>query len=295
MKQNLSNSTIKQLLAFQKNEITEYHIYNKLAEIEKDPNNQQLLRKIAQEELKHYEIWKSYTGSEIQPDKKQIFKYYWLSKILGLTFGVKLMEKGEKKAQDTYATIVTEIPEAETILQEENQHEYEILELINEEKLEYVGSMVLGLNDALVELTGALAGFTFALQNTTLIALTGLITGISASFSMAASEYLSNKADSPEDKQQHALKSAVYTGIAYIFTVIFLVLPYFIFSNYYTSLGFTLFTAVLIIFLFNFYISIAKDYNFKKRFFEMTFISLGVAGISFVIGILIRNTLGVDI
>ena len=67
--------------------------------------------------------------------------------------------------------------------------------MIREKQLDYVGSIVLGLNDALVELTGALAGLTLALQNTRLIAIAGLITAIAASFSMAASEYLSNKSD----------------------------------------------------------------------------------------------------
>ena len=35
--------------------------------------------------------------------------------------------------------------------------------MINDERLQYISSMVLGINDALVELTGAPAGFTFAL------------------------------------------------------------------------------------------------------------------------------------
>lgn len=295
MKESLSPQVIDQLLEFQKNEITEYHIYNKLADSIKDPHNREQLRKIANEELHHYHIWKSYTGKEVKPDKKAIHKFYWIAKIFGLTFGVKLMEKGEKGAQAAYEEIALQIPEAKKIVEEEHEHEHAILEMLDEEKLQYLGSMVLGLNDALVELTGALAGFTFALQNSRLIALTGLITGISASFSMAASEYLSTKSETEPGEESNAGKSALYTGIAYVFTVVFLVLPYLIFQNYIWSLIMTLVTAVLIIFFFNFYISIAKGYNFKKRFFEMAGISLGVAGISFVIGIIIRNTLGVDV
>ncbi len=291
----LSEHEINCIKAFQKNEITEYHIYTKLADSIKDAHNKEQLRKIAGEELKHYEIWKKYTYSDVKPDTKLIKKFYWISKILGLTFGVKLLEKGEKNAQKTYSEIAVKIPEAKKIIEEETQHEHMIIDMLDEEKLEYVGSMVLGLNDALVELTGALAGFTFALQNSGLIALTGLITGISASFSMAASEYLSTKAEIENQENGHAFKSALYTGIAYIFTVVFLVLPFFILSNYFLSLGLTLIIAVLIIFLFNFYISIAKGYPFKKRFIEMTAISLGVAAISFVIGILIRNTIGIEI
>ena len=152
--------------------------------------------------------------------------------------------------------------------------------------------MVLGLNDALVELTGALAGLTLALQNTKLIALTGLITGIAAALSMATSEYLSTKT---EGTVRNPLKASVYTGVAYLITVSFLVLPYLILKNYYLCLGCTMSAAVLIIALFNYYISVAKDESFKKRFLEMTALSLGVAVFSFLIGFLIRIFLGVDI
>jgi len=155
-----------------------------------------------------------------------------------------------------------------------------------------MGSVVLGLNDALVELTGALAGLTFALQNTRLIALAGLITGIAAAFSMAASEYLSTKS---EDSEKNALTSSIYTGIAYIFTVFFLILPYLLVSNYMLCLALTLLIAIAIIFFFNYYISVAKDLSFKKRFLEMAVISLGVAGISFGVGFLIRTFIGIEI
>jgi VIT1/CCC1 family predicted Fe2+/Mn2+ transporter len=151
---------------------------------------------------------------------------------------------------------------------------------------------VLGLNDALVELTGALAGLSFALQNTRVIALVGLITGIAASLSMAASEYLSTKAEESGNK---AAVSALYTGIAYVLTVFFLILPYFIFNHYLVCLTITILLAIVIIFLFNFYISVAKDYNFYKRFAEMLVISLGVTFISFGFGFLIRNIFGIDV
>ena len=42
-------------------------------------------------------------------------------------------------------------------------NESALLQLLDEEKLRYTGSIVLGLNDVLVELTGALAGLTLAL------------------------------------------------------------------------------------------------------------------------------------
>jgi VIT1/CCC1 family predicted Fe2+/Mn2+ transporter len=211
---------------------------------------------------------------------------------LGFTFGVKLMERGEEAAQQNYGQITAVIPEAATFMHEEEIHEAKLLAMLDEEHLRYAGSVVLGLNDALVELTGALAGLTLALQNTALIALTGLITGIAASLSMAASEYLATRS---EETEKHPFRAAVYTGIAYIFTVVLLILPYLLLENYYICLAVALGTAVIIIALFNYYISVAKDVSFRERFLEMAGLSLGVAGLSFVIGYLVRTLLGIEV
>ena len=267
------------ILILQKEELNGHYTYLKLASVVKDEHNAQVLNRIAQEEMKHYQIWKRYTETETTPKKLRIRFYYGLSRIFGLTFGIKLMELGEEKAQKTYAELVDLIPEARQIL-------------TDEESLNYAGSVVLGLNDALVELTGALAGLTFAFQNTQVIALAGLITGISAAFSMAASEYLSSKSEGGE---KSPVKSAVYTGIAYIITVAILILPYLIAKNYLVSLAWTIANAILVIAIFNFYISVARGFDFKKRFFEMSLISLGVALFSFVIGNIVRRVFGINV
>jgi len=282
---NLTAEQITALKAFQKNEITEHLIYSKLAKATKDKHNAEVLERIGNEEKVHYEIWRSYTKTEVQPNYFKVKWFYYISKILGITFGIKLMESGEKNAQGAYSKHLIDIPAAKKIMEEETVHEQELIGLIDEERLKYVGSIVLGLNDALVELTGALAGFSLALQSTHTIAKVGLITGIAATFSMAASDYLSKKADNTE---KSALKSATYTGLAYLVTVILLVFPYLIISNYLISLGLTLFIAILIIFGFNYYISVAKDLNFKRRFAEMALISLVVTVITFGIGFLIK-------
>jgi vacuolar iron transporter family protein len=292
MGNTLTSAQIEALKVFQRNEITEYHMYMRLSKDVKDKENAAILERIGKEEKAHYEIWKKYTNTEVKPNFFRVKWFYYISKIFGITFGIKLMEHGEENAQKAYAHFLADIPEAKRIMDEEDAHEHELIELIDEERLQYAGSIVLGLNDALVELTGALAGLSFALQNTRLIAMAGLITGIAASFSMAASDYLSKKADNTE---KNAARSATYTGIAYIITVALLILPYLLFSNYLICLGLTLFTAILIIFGFNYYISVAKDLNFKQRFTEMALISLGVSAISFGIGFVVKKALGVDI
>jgi len=280
----------KKLLLFQQGERTEALVYDRLARIAKLPHNREVLSRIANEEREHAEIWKNLSGKYVEPNKFRVWKWILITRIFGLTFGARFMERGEEQAQAAYKEIIPHFPEAEKIMQDEARHEQALIELLNEKKLEYIGSIVLGLNDALVELTGALAGFSFALQNTRVIALLGIITGIAASLSMAASEYLSSK----EEGKENALTSSLYTGIAYVSTVVLLVLPYLIFTSYVHALLAMLVVVLLVIAGFNFYIAIAKNESFKKRFWEMTIISLGVAGISFAIGVAVRLWLGIE-
>ena len=282
----------QQILIYQRLEITEHHIYHRLAQIVPSAENRRILEKIAQDELRHSQNWKKYTGEEIEPDRFAIWKYILISRILGLTFGIKLMEHGEEAAQSNYTELQKAIPAVDAWIRDENEHEQMLIDMLDEELLEYVGSVVLGLSDALVELTGALAGLTLALQNTKLIALSGLITGIAAAMSMAASEYLSTRS---EKTSKQPIRAAIYTGIAYTITVACLILPYLLITNYYVDLAIALSIAVLIIAAFNYYISVAKDESFRRRFFEMAGLSLGVAGFSFVIGYLVRQLLGINL
>ena len=288
----LEPSVLKTVLSAQKSEITEHFIYRKLAQWVRGDENRKVLEKIAADELGHYNFWKKHSEQNVSPDLWTLFKYVWIAKIFGITFGLKLMENGEGKAQKAYDKLATAIPQAKEIEKDEAVHEHLILNMLKESRLEYIGSAVLGLNDALVELTGALAGFTFALRQGSLVAAAGLITGIAAAFSMASSEYLSTKT---EAQGKNALFAALYTGATYLGTVVILILPFLLLKNPFISLGISLCSVVVIIFAFTFYISVAKDLPFKKRVIEMLSISLGVAALSFGIGFLVRHFLGIDI
>ena len=289
----LTEDIKEKVILFQQTEITEYHIYKRLAKRIKSPENAKILDRIAEDELRHYNGWKKYTGEEVQPRWFFVWLYYLISVVFGFTFGVKLMEQGEEAAQANYEAISNVIPEAIQYEHEEDEHEEQLINMLDEERLQYAGSVVLGLNDALVELTGALAGLTLALQNGKLIALSGLITGIAASLSMAASDYLSTRS---EETTKQPVRAAIYTGIAYIITVALLVLPYLLMpENFYADLAIALTTAVIIIAVFNYYISVAKGESFRARFLEMAGLSLGVATFSFIIGYFIRLWLGIEI
>ena len=291
MDRTISPASLALMEKMQQNEVTESAIYQRIATFAKGEENKNVLLRLSREEKVHYKVWRKYTGKSMRPQIGKVILYTLIARLLGFTFAVKLMERGESNAQVVYEDLIQEVPESLHIRQQEEEHEQALLEILDEESLQYVGSMVLGLNDALVELTGSLAGFTFALKDTRLIALSGLIIGISATFSMASSEFLAARSEGRTD----ALKSCAYTGTAYLITVALLILPYLLLESYIAALVMMLLIVVLIIAGFTYYTSVAQDRPFRSRFWEMAGISIGVAVISFVVGILAKQLLGVDI
>lgn len=289
---NMNDVLLKKMQVVQKSEITEYWFYYYIAKREKNIHNKEVLNHIADVELSHYHFWRAFTKKDCTPNYLRVFWYYIIVIFLGLTFGIRLMEKKRKRIKKLYSELSEAIDGINDIIRDENDHEKMHIDELDEERLKYMGSIVLGLNDALVEFTGAIAGFTFALGNSHLIALAGLISGISASLSMASSEYLATKQNY---SVKYALRSAISTGLAYFVTVIFMILPYFLISNVFICLGLMISIVIIIIFIFNYYVSIAKELKFTKRFIEMTLVSMGIASLSFIIGILIRNVLGINV
>lgn len=288
-----SDTTLKTMLKFQRDEMTSSLIYSRFANRMKDVKNRKILLEIAKDENKHAKVWQKYTCQEVEPYRLKVLWYLFLAYVLGYTFVVKLLENEEYRGVRNLESVKKEIPEVTYIIEQEEKHEKLLMDMLDEERLNYVGAMVLGLNDALVELTGTIAGLTFVLVHTKLIGMAGIITGIAATLSMAASNYLAERAN----KNPHALKASIYTGIAYIITVILLVLPYLIFPDnmYLPALLSMILVVVCVIFCFNYYISIVRSEAFWPRFLEMATISLSVALISFLIGLLAKLCFNLDI
>ena len=285
----------KMILDLQANEITGREIYISLAKNIKDPHNKDLLLEIADEEMVHYDIYKKYTSEDAEPDKKKIMLYTVLSKIFGYIFTIRLLEREEDRSLEILLDpeISDSVLDTKDIREQEEEHEEMLISMLDEEKVSYISSIILGLNDALVEITGSLAGFTFALQNTRIIALSGLITGIAASLSMAFSQYLAEKSAG----KHNYIKASLYTGITYFITVLLLVFPFLLFPDnmYAAALAITLFFVIIVILIFTFYISIVKKVNFRQRFLEMLGISIGVTIFSFFFGIVAKKLLGINI
>ncbi len=283
----------------QRIELTEYHIYTRLAGRVKEEHNREVLERIGQEELAHHDLLEGISGEKVRPKRGVLLRYVLAARLLGLTFALKLMERGERGAQLGYGEL-SHIEGLETLAEEEERHESALIDLLRDERLQYTGSIVLGLNDALVELTGVLAGLTLALADARIVASVGMITGIAASLSMAASEYLSSRTEQGEEPEEarvvkSPIKAAAYTGVAYFATVALLILPFLIGLEVLVAMGVTLLLALGTIAVFTFYVAIARDMRFWPRFAEMAGISLGVAGVSFAIGWGVRVLFGLEI
>jgi VIT1/CCC1 family predicted Fe2+/Mn2+ transporter len=289
----LDQATLNTLLAFQKAEATDAVVYARMAKREKHDHHVDVLQQIANDEIEHLETWERYTGCSVAPNRLKVAWYSVLLVLLGYTFVLRLMERGEQGTAKAYAQLPAAIPEVKAIIANELEHEDMLISILDEERLKYVGAIVLGLTDALVELTGTIAGLTFALANTRVVAMAGVITGIAATLSMAASNYLAEKAN----HNPNALKASVYTGIAYLLTVVVLVVPYLVFPEemYMGALASMLAVVIIVILSFNFYVSVAQKLPFWSRFGRMAGISLGVALVSFLVGLAAKALMGIDI
>lgn len=285
-----SQQIVKRLTDAQRNELTEHFIYERLSRVAKDSATKKLLREIADDELRHYELWKSYTAATPRPKRLKLWFYYLVSRLFGFTFGLKLMERGESQAQLSYGEMTEMVPEMALVVHDEESHERELLGILDEERLHYVGAIVRGLNEAVVEIVGVLAGFTLVWQESRLVIATGLVVGVSMALSLGGTEYLAARA---EEGRESPLKAALYSGAANLLVVVLLLVPYFVLDNPFISLGIAICIAALVIAFFSFYMSVARESSFKGRFGEMILVGLGVAGLTFAVGHIANAYFGV--
>ncbi|WP_323585868.1 VIT1/CCC1 transporter family protein [Aliarcobacter butzleri] len=284
---------LKKALKQQQNEINDYTIYKALSLFQKNEENKKIFEKIANEEKSHYDFWVKITNKQLKAQNIIVFWYLFLVKVFGTSFALKSLEKREAEAEEFYKELFEIYPESQKIYKQETEHEFALIDMLHDKKLIYAGAIVLGMNDALVELTGTLSGIAFAFDRSIVVGLTGLIMGIAASLSMAGSAYLEAK-ENPSELIKPFTYS-LYTGVSYILTTAILVIPFFIFDSIIESLILMFICAFIAIVSYNFYISVAKDLSFTKRVLQMSAITFGVAIISFLIGYLVKYYFGIDI
>jgi len=282
-------------------ELFAHDLYRALADRAPHDDNRRTLDELATHERGHVDFWKGVGEIPEARIPRQRLKHRLLlalSRLLGIAFIIRWLERGEEQAIETYRRLLDDgvlTPEqaarVRQILHEEEEHEQTLETQLSDERKLYLGAAVLGLNDALVELTGALTGLVSSISNTKLIGFAGLVVGVSASMAMAASNFLNVEVG--EVEQLHASKAAAYTGITYLTVTLGMVAPFFFVGSRLGALALTWAVAIAIIAGFSYYSSVMQGVSFKRRFGLMVALGLGVALISFGIGHALGSILGI--
>ncbi|MCL2110284.1 VIT1/CCC1 family protein [Microgenomates group bacterium] len=272
-------------LEMEQEEINEYGVYVALAGEIGDPHNAGVLIKMAELEKEHAEFWAERTGVMLEPQKWRVRLMVMLAKVLGLMFVLKLMERTMGVAQEKYQLLMKKVPEVVRVSADFTKHEMELLEILNEERLHFMGAIVMGLDSAFVGLIGMLAGLTLAMNDTSLISLAGLIAGISIALEAGVGEYVSKRT---EDDAQ-ALKAGLWTLGASAGTVMVLIAPFLLIKVGMLALLWTVVLAVGMMAVVNFYLAVVKNTKFGGRFREMAMVTFGVMVVSGVLGLILRR------
>ena len=159
------------------------------------------------------------------------------------------------------------------------------------QKLKTAAAIVLGMHDALVSLTGMIGGLTFALADRRMIILSAIIASVAAGLSMAASCYLAEQTN----ENPHAMRAGMMTGMAYLGTCAFLILPFLVVQNTHTALVMSFIMAAVIIFGCNWCIGHTCGRHWVKRAIKMLIICACVSIAAFIIGDVAKYFLGIMI
>lgn len=279
------------------NELTEYIVYGKLARIEKKPANRTALEELSAQEKEHYEFWKTLAMENASPDapaivisarRHTVASVTFLRTLLGVTFITKLLESHEDDAVHNYQALMETIPAKHKarlleIIEDEKSHERSLVAQLKEKRVNYMGFIVLGLADAIVEITGVHAGFLGVTGSPLIAGVSGIIVGFAAAISMASASYLQAK----QDTERSAIASAAATGIAYFFSVILLALPYFLIHTMIPAFAVSTSVGIILIAGFTFYGAVIYDRKFWREFAEAAGLMLATAIATFIWGTII--------
>lgn len=277
--------------------IDEYHdyvIYRSLANHERDLARREILLSLSDKEYEHYELWRQL--SQYQPKSPSKFKIWMLllfRKIFGLVFITRLLERHERSVVKWYRELYSELQskERETLLhiiREEEELERTLIGQIEESIVKYLGYIVLGLADAIIEISGVHAGFLGATGMTLFAGIAGLVVGFAASISMGVASYL-------QARQMAAIvpvKAAILTGTTYIASVVLQALPYFLTDDVFTAFTTSIIISITLISGFTFYGAVVRDKDAKKELILNISLTLGTAAATYIFGEILSTWLG---
>ncbi len=271
-------------------EYSDHTLYDRLSKtVGSDSPFSGVLKELAATELGHYEFWRKYVPGE-EPSLGRL-KLYWilfLRRFFGLTFATRYLDRHEANVVKEYEGLSRLIPESdkpayEEMVADEKEHERAFALKVESSAVRYIAFVVLGLADALVEISGIHAGWLGLFDKTEIAGLAGVIAGGAASLAMASAAF----AQAKQGFKGSARLSAVYTGVSYFVTAVILATPYFLTPNMFLALGSSLTLAVVILAVTTWYSIVIQQKPFFKDFVEILAILFATTIVVFALGSLV--------
>ncbi len=279
-------------------EFTDSKLYERLSKtVSPSSPFADVLMHLSGTENEHYQFWKRYApDAEPKLDRIKLYWVLFLRRVLGLTFASRFLDRHESSVVKEYRGLAALIPQAdkpafEKMVADEEEHEKEFAQKIESEAIRYISFIVLGLADALVEITGIHAGSLGIYNKTEYAGLAGVVAGGAASLAMASAAF----AQAKQGFQGSARLSAFYTGISYFVTAIILATPYFLTPVMVYALSTSLTLAVIILALISYYSTVISGKPFARDFLEILLIMFGVTAALYFFGYVIRVGFGITI
>ena len=266
--------------------------YSALERLEKDPKLRKILGELAKTEWKHANVWSKVSGvrvDEVHISRLRILLLVALRVLLGPTFIIRLLELNEGKGADYYASAMKSFGTGSNfgkmireVLYDEQHHEKVLGDLLekNETELQYIKSIVFGLNDGLVEILAIVVGLAAISSSGFVVAIAVSIAGLSGMLSMAGGAYLSAKSEKlvkSENVSTTPAKEAYFTGFYYLIGALLSILPFALGLQGYAGIIVAVSIVSLAIVIVSFIIAVITGVSVKKRIVEMLAISLGAA------------------
>ena len=278
-------------------ELTDRTLYARLAETSKNGASTQVFQHLASIEQGHLDFWQKFVpGYRPRLKTRLIRRALFFKRIFGTTFAIRYLERHEAESIRRYKAAAHLVPPEdkarfEEVLADEEEHEKEFASRIESSTVRYISFVVLGLADALVEITGIHAGSLGIYNRTEIAGLAGVIAGGAASLAMASAAY----AQAKQGFKGSASVSAAYTGVSYFITAIILASPYFLTRSQLEAISVSLVLAVAIVTFASYYGSIISTKPFLRDYLELLLILFGVTVALYAFGYFIRVETGVTI
>ncbi len=356
------NETTK-ALGFYADEHSAARLYAYLAGSEKSIELRERFAELARVETAHAAFWKAFLLKRgVTPAEPSRLTFIWtrsLRHILGTRRYLSFLEISEQSAVESYyaflnSAVIGDVEKSSVarLIEDELGHEEELESQFNVLPADNVRDFVMGMNDGLVELLGAVTGLSAVYPTRPqVVGINGLVVGLAGALSMGIGTWVSVRsqrqvnegirrktellfsvsprraraelvrkltasgmpADLTEEVADklslnkeammglltetvpfHEIRSALFTGAAYIVGLLFPVLPYFIARNSFTALALSVVFAGLALATVASIITLTAGSNqFRRKIREMVISGLGAAALSYGFGRLVQVVFGI--